>query len=480
MLVQLTSFAQAPEDRVAVIIGNSSYPKQAALKNPINDANAISNQLKQLGFETNLFLDVKSQDLNNIRQIIEKRVRRNTVLFFYYAGHGVQIDGRNYLIPIDTRTANSDLISEDALYLGDILAAIEKKRPKLAAVILDACRDNPFKNDAKASTVSKGLARVDPPSSTVIFYATRPGGTAGDGDGDNGLFTKSLLEEISKPDQPIEVIFRKTSTKVFDVSKSEQEPWVEGVIRQEFLISKIPPLPVEQAQETKVALVSEVAPSLPINTQEEAKYVLSALNTDEVSNRLRSLGNTLTKETKTSFVCDDKGCYDYGQWAKSLNAQENLDKLILQLKKFPSLKVPTVCVFNIAESKCIGPSPKLTIVYPLMLFHPSFYFGGYEFEEAKVTQSGSLIFEAKPVALRGSTRLGCVSSSGSMTFSNEKINFDVSRDTCFNLLVPGSSKNTFQVLYVDLNKREIVANWEYNMFSLLTLGGASAVIKMTY
>ena len=102
MLVQVNSFAQAPEDRVAVIIGNSSYPKQAALKNPINDANAISNQLKQLGFETNLFLDVKSQDLNNIRQIIEKRVRRNTVLFFYYAGHGVQIDGRNYLIPIDT------------------------------------------------------------------------------------------------------------------------------------------------------------------------------------------------------------------------------------------------------------------------------------------------------------------------------------------------------------------------------------------
>ena len=159
MFVQVSSLAQSLEDRVAVIIGNSSYPKQAALKNPINDANAISKQLKQLGFETNLFLDVKTQDLNSIRQIIEKRVRRNTVLFFYYAGHGVQIDGRNYLIPIDTRTANSDLIAEDALYLGDILAAIEKRRPKLAAVILDACRDNPFKNDAKVSNASKGLAR---------------------------------------------------------------------------------------------------------------------------------------------------------------------------------------------------------------------------------------------------------------------------------------------------------------------------------
>jgi Caspase domain len=481
MLAQATCFAQASEDRVAVIIGNSSYPKQAALKNPINDANAISKQLKQLGFETNLFLDVKSQDLNNIRQIIEKRVRRNTVLFFYYAGHGVQIDGRNYLIPIDTRTASSDLIAEDALYLGDILAAIEKKRPKLAAVILDACRDDPFKNDTKASNTSKGLARVDPPSSTVIFYATRPGGTAADGDGDNGLFTKSLLDEINKPDQPIEVIFRKTSTKVFDVSKSEQEPWVEGVIRQEFLISKIPVTPaIEQAQETKIASASEISTSSPLITQDEAKFILSALSTDEVSTRLRSLSKSLSQDTKTSFICDDKGCYDYGQWAKSLNTQENLDRLISQLKQLSNSKLPSVCVFSLAENKCIGPAPKLTIVYPLAPFQPSFYFKGYEFLESKITPSGSLIFDAKHVINRGDTRLDCLNSSGAMTFSNEKVNFDVSRDTCFNLLVPGSSKNTFQVLYVDFNKKEIVAKWEYNIFSFLTLGGASAVIKMTY
>ena len=76
--------------------------------------------------------------------------------------------------------------------------------------------------------------------------------------------------------------------------------------------------------------------------------------------------------------------------------------------------------------------------------------------------------------------MDCLNSSGAMTFSNEKVNFDVSRDTCFNLLVPGSSKNSFQVLYVDLNKKEIVAKWDYNIFSFLTLGGASAVIKMTY
>lgn len=482
MFVQVTSFAQSLEDRVAVIIGNSSYPKQAALKNPINDANAISKQLKQLDFETNLFLDVKTQDLNSIRQIIEKRVRRNTVLFFYYAGHGVQIDGRNYLIPIDTRTANSDLIAEDALYLGDILAAIEKRRPKLAAVILDACRDNPFKNDAKANNASKGLARVDPPSSTVIFYATRPGGTAGDGDGDNGLFTKSLLDEISKPDQPIEVIFRKTSTKVFDISNNDQEPWVEGVIRQEFLISKIPPAPtpVEKTQEAKVTSASEVIASIPAIAQEEANYTLSALSIDEVSARLRSLSTAITKETKTSFICDDNGCFDYGQWAKALNSQENLDKLISSLNQLTASKLPTVCVFNLVENKCNGVAPKIWAIYPLAPITPSFSFRGFELVESRVTSSGSISFQAKPVAYRGDTRLDCLATDGNMSFSLDTINFEIARHTCFNFFVPGTIKNTFQVLFVDLNKKEIIAKWKQNLISYMTIGGGSDIVKMSY
>lgn len=472
------SFAQITEDRVAVIIGNSSYPKEAALKNPINDAHAVEKILKQLGFETNLFLDVKSQDLNKIRQILEKRVRKNTILFFYYAGHGVQIDGRNYLIPIDTRTTSSELIAEDAIYLGDILSAIEKRRPKLAALILDACRDNPFKNESKPNTAPKGLARVDPPSSTVIFYATRPGGTAADGEGDNGLFTKSLLDEINKPDQPIEVIFRKTSTKVFEISKSEQEPWVEGVIRQEFLISKIPVVPTEQNAEPPIALTNDK--TAPIISENETYTALNTLTNEDITSRMRSLNSSMSKETKTSFICDDKGCYDYANWVKSLNSQDNLDKLISQLKYLANSKLPNVCVFSLIENKCTGSAPKLTIIFPLAPFQPSFYFKGYEFLESKTTASGSLIFETKHVVTRGETRLDCLNSSGSMTFSSERINFDVSRDTCFNLLVPGSSKNTFQVLYVDLSKKEIVAKWDYNIFSFLTLGSASSIIKMTY
>jgi hypothetical protein len=336
--------AQAPDDRVAFVIGNASYPGSSALKNPRNDAHAIDAQLRQLGFETHLFLDIKSQDLATIRQALEKRLRRNSVLFFYYAGHGVQIDGRNYLVPIDSRTGNLDQVAEDAFYLGDILSTIEKKRPKLATIILDACRDNPFKNEGNVPKFSKGLARVDPPSSTVVFYATRPGGVASDGSGENGLFTQSLLEELRRPDQLLEVILRKTSTKVYDVSKSEQEPWVEGVIRQEFLISKRPPAPVDLAAEA-------VASPSSLTRAEEPKTLLSALDVDAISNRRRSLHTSLTKETKTSYMCDATGCYDYAQWAKSLTDPQNLEQLNARLSQLAASKTVSVCVFNIIQDQ---------------------------------------------------------------------------------------------------------------------------------
>ena len=132
-----------------------------------------------------------------------------------------QIEGRNYLLPVDATLNDGDKASQESLYLGDVLHAIERMRPKIAVVILDACRDNPFK-DQKNSTVAKqGLARVDPPTSTVVFYATRPGGTAQDGDEDNGVFTKALLQEIDKPEQPLEVVFRRVSTSVFKSTKSQ-------------------------------------------------------------------------------------------------------------------------------------------------------------------------------------------------------------------------------------------------------------------
>lgn len=481
------SLAQPTEDRVAFIIGNANYAGPAALKNPLNDANAIERELRKLGFETYTFRDIQSKDLAEVRQTLEKRVRRNTVLFFYYAGHGMQIEGRNYLIPVDTRMASIDLIADDSLYLGDILASIEKRRPRLATVILDACRDNPFKTDSKGPQLPKGLARVDPPSSTVVFYATRPGGVAADGTGDNGLFTQSLLEEIQKPEQPIEVIFRRTSTRVFESSKSEQEPWVEGVIRQEFFLSRIPNTaapPASPASPTPpapaLAEATTGTPPTPPSPAQPEKRELVALTSEAIKERRKALKASTSKEEKTSYICDKDGCYDYGQWAGLLNEQANLDRLNGHLSKMAASKSAAVCVFDIEQDRCTGASPRLRIIYPLIFTRPT-TFRGYDFDEIRVSKNGGLSFDVKPIFYAGETRRdGCLVSDGNLMFSLDRVTLDVSRHTCFNVVIPAAIKNSFQVLYADLAKGELVARWDLGMISFLATGSGSDVIKISF
>ena len=195
LLITKITQAQLEEDRVAFVIGNSDYAGSAKLANPTNDSGAISEELKRLGFETYLFQNLKVEDVPALKKQLEERLKRNTRLVFYYAWHGVQIESKNYLLPINASFKNSEIVANQSLYLGDILQTIKKARPRLSVVVLDACRDNPFGSDISSSINKGGLARVDPPTSTVIFYATRPGGTASDGDDKNGLFTKSLLAE---------------------------------------------------------------------------------------------------------------------------------------------------------------------------------------------------------------------------------------------------------------------------------------------
>jgi uncharacterized caspase-like protein len=475
------SLAQPAEDRVAVIIGNANYPGPAALKNPLSDATAIERELRKLGFETYTFRDIGSKDLAEVRQTLEKRVRRNTVLFFYYAGHGMQIDGRNYLIPIDTRMTSVDLIADDSLYLGDILASIEKRRPRLATVILDACRDNPFKTDPKGPQLTKGLARVDPPSSTVVFYATRPGGVAADGTGDNGLFTQSLLEEIQKPEQPIEVIFRRTSTRVFESSKSEQEPWVEGVIRQEFFLSRIPNTAVPPAPPAPALAEATTGTTLtPPSPAQPEKRELLTLTSEAIKGRRRDLKASAGKEEKTSYICDKDGCYDYGQWASLLNEQPNLERLNSHLSKMAASKSAAVCVFDIEQDRCTGATPRLRIIYPLIFTRPT-TFRGYDFDEIRVSKNGGLSFDVKPIFYAGETRRdGCLVSDGNLMFSLERVTLDISRHTCFNVVIPATIKNSFQVLYADLAKGEIVARWDLGMISFLATGSGSDVIKISF
>jgi hypothetical protein len=488
LVLPLGVFAQAAEDRVAFIIGNGGYPKSLALKNPLNDATAIEKQLSNLGFETKSYKDLKVAEVSGLRQQMESRLKRNSVLFFYYAGHGVQIDGRNYLLPVDASVNDGDKASKESLYLGDVLHAIERMRPKIAVVILDACRDNPFKDQKNSQAAKQGLARVDPPTSTVVFYATRPGGTAQDGDDENGVFTKALLQEIVKPEQPLEVLFRRVSNAVYKNSKGEQEPWIEGVIREEFTVAsgsqsiKPPELKSEPPQ-TVVAVTQPVTPSplsVPLTPLTQLE-TLAMLSDDDVKARVRSIKTDSDEGLPTRVICDESGCFDYAKWVSGLGKTERLESLKESLKNLTAQPNAKFCVFDLNRFDCPNQDPiKMSIIYPLAPILPTHTSEGFTWQDVKITNSGGISFKYKPLVDRKNVPGGCIESEGAMQFSRTRIDLTLSRMTCFNLFMPGSIKQNIEVVMMDLSKREMLAYWDWNVISFLTYGSGRHLVKIKF
>ncbi|CAG0979535.1 hypothetical protein RHDC4_01794, partial [Rhodocyclaceae bacterium] len=172
----------ADEKRVALVVGNAAYPS-SPLKNPVNDARAISAKLKALGFEVITRENVAQKDMTRaITQFGEKLARKGAVGLFYYAGHGMQVRGKNYLIPVDAQISSEASVRSEAIDVDSMLEQLSTSA--LGIVILDACRNNPFERRFRGA--SGGLAQMDAPKGTLIAYATAPGKVASDGDGRNG------------------------------------------------------------------------------------------------------------------------------------------------------------------------------------------------------------------------------------------------------------------------------------------------------
>lgn len=485
-------FAQRPvEDRVAFIIGNASYPKQALLKNPIHDAQAVERQLKSLGFETNFTQDLKVADVGALRQQMESRLKRDSVLVFYYAGHGFQADGRNYLLPTDANLSNGDEAARQSLYLGDVLHAIERMRPKIAVVILDACRDNPFKNQKSSNFIKQGLARVDPPSATVVFYATRPGGTALDGEGENGVFTTALLTELQRPNQPLEVIFRKVSTSVFKASQSEQEPWIEGVIRDEFIFSNgtpAPPTSTSSASPVSVSVaapaptvVSAAMPALPPTNQPTT--VTGPITWHQAIDQIAALLPTTDFADTTLFACKSGECSPYKQWAQHLQEEEAISRVKLNLSKVRDQSKIKLCEFDLSTKTCVREDVQFTMLNLLMFMNKAF-FEGFKLTEPKVTKSGGLSFQAD--FLGGSIWLGsakkyvnCRLTEGRLEYQAHKMDFDLARVTCLGMSV-STNKIDVDVLLADYEKNEYIVKWRLSSFGGLAGTSTSGIAKMSF
>jgi hypothetical protein len=218
--------------RHALVIGNSRY-LQAPLRNPANDARAVAQRLRAAGFEVVEQLDAGRDDMHrSIREFAQTLGRTRGVGVFYYAGHGVQLNWRNFLVPVDARIrARADLQSQ-AVDLGLLLDQLGQARKAANLIILDACRDNPFGPDFRVD--DKGLSQIDAPPGTLLAYATAPGNVADDGPDDNGLYTGSLLREMSTEGAAIEDVFKRVRLSVRRASRGAQIPWESTSLESDF------------------------------------------------------------------------------------------------------------------------------------------------------------------------------------------------------------------------------------------------------
>lgn len=233
--------------RIALVIGNSKYI-DGPLVNPANDAAAMSKELKMLGFETQALIDGKLSEITAAIQVYTDRISKSKAVgLFYYAGHGVQLAWRNYLVPVDASLDRVDDIPKKTYELNAMLASLGKAQNPMNIIILDACRDNPF--GKKLPVEQKGLSQFDAPTNSLLCYATAPGNVASDGVGSNGLFTENLLREMRNPDAKIEDVFKRVRLKVRLASKGQQVPWESTSLEDDFYFNAagIDPSQIEAA-----------------------------------------------------------------------------------------------------------------------------------------------------------------------------------------------------------------------------------------
>jgi hypothetical protein len=222
------------EPRVALVIGNGAY-SDGALANSVNDARDIAAALRQLGFSVSSGENLSRRQMEEKIRDFGQKIRGGGVGMFYYAGHGVQVGGANYLIPVGAQINGESEVKYEAVDAGFVLAQMEEAKNRLNIVILDACRNNPFARSFRSA--SSGLASIDAPVGTLIAYATAPGRTASDGNGRNGLYTKELLAAMRVPGLRIEDVFKQVRAEVRRQSNDQQIPWEASSIEGDFYFS---------------------------------------------------------------------------------------------------------------------------------------------------------------------------------------------------------------------------------------------------
>ncbi len=272
LLLPALSLAQANPNtspstgkRVALVIGNSAYA-EGPLRNPVNDARLMERTLRELGFQVAKLENANFQRMQRALVAFGSRAQGADVALIFFAGHGMQADGENYLIPVGARIDKEADLAAEALTSSAMLRQVESSGAKVSLVVLDACRNNPFQ--AKTRSSVRGLARVDVPTGSIVAYAAQANAVADDGEGNNGLYTGHLVKFMRQPGMDIKQVFEQTAIAVERDSKGRQRPREDtglrgnfvlngkGVAQASALASNAPPIPESDPDEERWAYES--------------------------------------------------------------------------------------------------------------------------------------------------------------------------------------------------------------------------------
>lgn len=306
-LLCLSASPALADKRVALVIGVSNYQQVPRLANPARDADAVAALLKQAGFDViNNQRDLGIVALRRAIREFSDTAREADISVVYYAGHGIEVDGSNYLVPADAKLASDFDIEDETVSLDRVLKALEGTK-RLRLVILDACRDNPFANTMKRSLASRaigrGLAKVEPTmSDTLVAFAAKAGAVASDGDGNNSPFASALVKYIAEPGLDLRIAFGRVRDDVLKATSNRQEPFVYGSLGGQNM-SLVPAVakPVDPEAEARVDY--ELAAQ--IGTKEAWDSFLASHPTGLYANLARAQNSKLAAAQQSRTRADD-------------------------------------------------------------------------------------------------------------------------------------------------------------------------------
>jgi len=319
-LAVLSSAVQAAPARLALVLGNSEY-EFGRLKNPANDAALIAESLREVGFDVFEHLDGDQRDMK--RAIVSfgralGEAGEDAVGLVYYAGHGVQYGGENYMIPVGAQIEDEIDVDIEGIRASTLLAALDRAGNRLNIVILDACRNNPFAATSRSAV--QGLARMDAPSGTLLAYSTSPGNVAVDGTGRNSPYTQALARAIREPGTKVEDVFKRVRIAVMERTNEKQVPWESSSLTGDFFFTEAAP---EQSAAPSVAAPAP-APA-PSDQAMEIEYWKSIANSDN-PDMFRGYLAQFPDGVFASIATQRIASLEQNQAARALTQQRNIER----------------------------------------------------------------------------------------------------------------------------------------------------------